>query len=264
MTSPGTPWGSAVQLNDTRISLGRSFARSIPYVVCCLFFAQAGDIKTSGTAEMNRVQSTDMFVLNSSQEYLQTLCERNAPNSLLAEAWDEFYRVYDDLIRRFAFKQGLQEADLDDCVQEVWNAVATSLFHFERPENRPGLRAWLFTLVRSKATDIFRSKARRPADSLDQKMIAGQEPRDPESDPAILYETQWRQALFDSAVSQLREELSPSNDRILQMRLIDHRSVDEVARELNMTPEQIHARQHRLMNKLRIRVALYAGEPLGS
>ncbi len=74
------------------------------------------------------MQTTDMFVLNSSQEYLQALCERNAPDSLLAEAWEEFYRVYSDLIRRFAITQGLRDADLDDCVQDVWNTVATSLF----------------------------------------------------------------------------------------------------------------------------------------
>ncbi|MFQ5730501.1 MAG: sigma-70 family RNA polymerase sigma factor [Planctomycetaceae bacterium] len=215
-------------------------------------------------ASNSRVQSTDMFVLNSSQQYLRSLCERNAPGSLLAEAWEEFYRVYDDLIRRFAIAQGLRDADLDDCVQDVWNAVAASLFTFEHPENRPGLRAWLFTLVRSKATNILRSKARSPARSLDQEMIAGQEPGDPQADPAKLYEQQWEQALLDSTVSQLREELSPSNARILQMRLIDHRSVDEVARELNLTPEQVHARQYRVMKKLRTRLALYTGDPLGS
>ena len=210
------------------------------------------------------VQSTDMFVLNSSQEYLQELCERHVPDSLLAEAWEEFYRVYSDLIRRFAITQGLRDADLDDCVQEVWNTVATSLFHFEHPENRPGLRAWLFTLVRSKATNVFRSKARRPADSLDQKMIAGQEPGDTKSDPATLYEQQWEQALLDSVVSQLREELSPTNARILQMRLIDHRSVNEVASALNLTPKQVNAQQYRVMKKLRTRVALFTGDPIGS
>ena len=48
------------------------------------------------------------------------------------------------------------------------------------------------------------------------------------------------------------------------MRLIDHSSVDEVASELNLAPQQIHARQHRLMKKLRARVALYTGGPIGS
>lgn len=215
-------------------------------------------------ASKPRVRSTDMFVLNSSQEYLRALCERNAPDSLLAEAWDEFYRVYDDLIRRFAITRGLRDADLDDCVQDVWNAVATSLFHFEHPESRPGLRAWLFALVRSKATNIFRSKARQPADGLDEKLIAGHEPGDEQSEPGALCEQQWKQALLDSTISQLREELSPSNACILQWRLIEHRSVDEVACELNLTPQQVHTRQHRVMKKLRTRVALYAGDPLGS
>jgi hypothetical protein len=40
--------------------------------------------------------------------------------------------------------------------------------------------------------------------------------------------------------------------------------VAEVACELNMTPVLIHARQHRIMKKLRARVALYTGDSLGS
>ena len=103
-------------------------------------------------------QSTDMFLLNASQAYLQALCKRKAPDSFLAEAWNEFYRVYSDLIRRFAIKQGLRSADLDDCVQDVWSTVASNLAHFEYRENRSGLRAWLYTLVRSKAVDLLRQK----------------------------------------------------------------------------------------------------------
>ena len=110
----------------------------------------------------------------------------------------------------------------------------------------------------------FRRKVRQPAGSLDQWKLAGNEQGDTRADPAILYERQWEQAILETNVAQLREELSPTNSRILQMRLIDHCSVDEVAAELNLAPQQIHTRQHRMMKALRARMVLYTGGVIGS
>ena len=104
--------------------------------------------------------TTSEFLLESTQEYLRQLVERTTPDSLLAAAWDEFYRVYSDLVRRFVVARGLRGADADDCVQEVWSEVLVRLVDFERPADRPGLRAWLYTIVRSRAVEAQRRKAR--------------------------------------------------------------------------------------------------------
>ena len=209
------------------------------------------------------VSGTHLTLLLDAQEYLRKLLDEKAPDSLLAASWESFYAVYDDLIRRFVVAQGVPKSDVDDCVQEVWTEIASRLDTFDRPPHRPGLRAWLYTLVRSKAADVFRRRSRRLTDSLDGDS-SGTEPTDPRADPATLYELNWEQAIVDSQLSQLSEELSATNSRILQMRLAEHRSVDEVARELDLKPEQVHARQHRIMKKLRARVALYTGEPFGA
>jgi len=108
-------------------------------------------------------RETYVSLLQDAQAYLKLLLEDKAPNSLLVAAWENFYHVYDDLIRRFVVAHEVPHADVDDCVQEVWSEVAARLIEFDRPADRPGLRAWLYVLVRSKAMDIFRSKARRPS-----------------------------------------------------------------------------------------------------
>ena len=132
------------------------------------------------------------------------LLEDKAPDTLLVVAWEKFYGLYDDLIRRFVVAQGVPHSDVDDCVQEVWSEVATRLLEFDRPSDRPGLRAWLYALVRSKATNVFRS--RRPTDSLDQRMKVGHDPDDTGADPAMLCEQKWQQAALESIIAQLREE----------------------------------------------------------
>ena len=128
-------------------------------------------------------RETYLPLLQDAQAYLKLLLEDKVPNSLLVVAWENFYRVYDDLIHRFVVVQGVPHSDVDDCVQEVRSEVAARLFEI----GRPGLRAWLFALVRSKATKTF---CGAKPDSLDQRNLAENEHCDTRADPATLYEQQ--------------------------------------------------------------------------
>src|SRR5579872_6417858 len=116
----------------------------------------------------SRGTKTNVILLGWTQEYLRTLLAEESPDSVLAAAWDEFYRVYDSLMRRFAMARGLSGADLDDCVQAVWMQIASQLSEFKHPESHAGLRSWLYTHVRSRAGNLLRRKSRRPAESLEQ------------------------------------------------------------------------------------------------
>jgi len=76
-------------------------------------------------------RATNINLLEQTQAYLQAMLQRRAPDTLLSQAWQEFYRVYSDVIRRFVIVHGARGADVDDCVQEVWSAVALRLTDFE-------------------------------------------------------------------------------------------------------------------------------------
>jgi RNA polymerase sigma factor (sigma-70 family) len=203
---------------------------------------------------------THVPLLWSTQRYLQSLLERKAADSVVTAAWQDFYRVYDELIRRFVIAHGVRSADVDDCVQDVWSEVATRLVHFRRPGDRPGLRAWLYTVVRSKATDLRRRNARHCARSLDDAIEAGDEPCGNESQPADVYQRQWEKALLWTVLAELRSEVSDRNFRVLHMRLIEGRGVAEVATVLGLTSENVWYRQHRMLGKLRARLAMYTGK----
>ena len=208
-------------------------------------------------------RETILTLLEDAQSYLRSALAQQAPDSVLVLAWEEFYRIYDDLIRRFVVSHGVPYSHVDDCVQEVWCDVVEHLAGFERPPDRPGLRAWLYTLVRGKAANLFRGNARRLAENLQDASMAGREPIQPESDPVELFEKKWEAALLESVVEKLRQEVSDVNYRILRMRLFDDRDVKDVASELGVTPEQVRYRHHRVMRKLRTRLAVFTGEPLG-
>ena len=214
-------------------------------------------------------RTTNQFLLESTQEYLRRLVDHQTPDSLLAAAWDEFYRVYSELVRRFVGSQGLHGADADDCVQEVWSEVVVRLTDFERPPGRPGLRAWLYTIVRSRAVDVLRRNTRESGGEMVRKpgltdsATLPSEPVDPEWSTSDSYDREWKTALVRTLVAELQREVSERNARLLEMRLVEGRGVTAVAAALGLTPEQVWYRQHRLLKKLRARAALFVGGQLG-
>ena len=207
--------------------------------------------------------STNVVLLGWVQEYLRSQLHKVEPESLVVAAWDEFYRIYDSLLRRFAHSRGLRGSDVDDCAQNVWLEVACKLPEFERPEGRSGLRSWLYSVVRGKTNDFLRRRLRHPEESLDIAQKAGREPSGPECDPAEAAVHQWEQSLLEFLLEELSSEISETNARLLRMRCLEGRDTVEVAAELGLSSEQIWYRLHRLMKKLQIRVAVFTGEALG-
>lgn len=207
--------------------------------------------------------ATNLPLLESTQTYLQSLLERQAPDSVLSEAWDEFYRVYSELIRRFVFARGVPAADVDDCVQEVWSTVAQKLVKFQHPKNRPGLRAWLYTVVRSKVTDIMRQRIRQRSVNLDSDIPVADKNAVIPGQPGEADEAAWLTTLAEMLLEELRPNVSDLNYQVVRMRLFEGRSVSDVAAALDITPEQVRSRQHRLLSKLRVRQAIYTGRTLG-
>ena len=203
-------------------------------------------------------------LLERTKEYLRSRLEQRAPDTILSGAWEEFYRVYSDLIQRFVIASGVRGANVDDCVQDVWTEVATRLVDFEYSPERPGLRAWLYAVVRGKATNLFRRTTRRAAQSLSDATHAGSEPVSTDADPADRYELRWEVALLETFLIDLRNEVSELNFRVLTLRMIEERSVADVAATLELTAEQVRYRHHRMLKKLRARAAVYTGQPFAT
>ena len=79
-----------------------------------------------------------------------------------AASWAEFLAIYQPVVFRMARRRGLQIADAQDVLQQVFLAVARSIDGWEAAEERPPFRAWLTTIARNAIT---KSLSRRPSDA---------------------------------------------------------------------------------------------------
>jgi RNA polymerase sigma factor (sigma-70 family) len=162
------------------------------------------------------------------------------------------------LVRRFAVARGVRGTDVEDCVQEVWSEIAKRLVTF-RITSEAGLRAWLFAVVRSRATDMFRRRSRRPVTLLGDSIREGFEPPGREPDPSTRYDDAWQEAVLQTMVLKLEAEVSELNFEIFRLRSLEGIGIPETAEKVGVTVNQIRYRHHRTMKKLKAIAALYLG-----
>ena len=84
------------------------------------------------------------------------------PDPADARAWDEFAAVYAPLIYRLARRHGLQPADADDLVQEVFSSVSRSVQAWLRKDGRGPFRAWLLRIAKNVALNFLTRPKHRP------------------------------------------------------------------------------------------------------
>ena len=203
---------------------------------------------------------SDRQLIRMTEEYLQERLRRVAPDSLLVLAWEKFFHVYDQIIRRFVGACGAGGGDLEDCVQDVWTAVVRELQHARWNPDRSGFRTWLYAIVRNKTADLVRGRMRRPVQPLDAT-VAGVP--DDEPGPAETLEAGWERGTVQAVMEQLQMRVSPLSFRVFCLRRLEERGVSEVAALLGLTSEQVRARDHRAQKKFRILYDVFTGRGLG-
>jgi RNA polymerase sigma-70 factor (ECF subfamily) len=194
--------------------------------------------------------------------FLTQRLQRLAPDAVLTHAWHRFYRTYTNMLRHMAAEFHLDAGESEDLVQEVWAQVIAHLSEFHWQEHGGGMRGWLYTLIRNKALNLIRQKARHPvrlSGGTEMQQVADRGPGAAEQ-----WQARWDRELMQLQLAELEKRISPVNYRLLILRWIEGRPLAEVAQLLNLSEKQVTYRQQRLFRKLRAALALYRGEPFGA
>ncbi len=85
-------------------------------------------------------------------------------------AWSELVRIYAPLVMHWCRQYGIQYADVDDIVQNVFLAVSNHLDRFGQTAEPHNFRGWLWTITRSKILDHLRKERIIPIAIADSQL----------------------------------------------------------------------------------------------
>lgn len=178
----------------------------------------------------------------------RTLLARLREGEEVSQAWQEFEGTYRNMLLRFCLARGLQLADAEDVVQQVFTKLLTGLRRFEYDPAKGRFRDYLFRCVRSVLADEKSCPGNRPRGVFDNE-------HEPASQDAIsTFEKEWVDHHYRLAVEHMRRTCTGRNIEVFEAMLAG-RGGKEIAQALSMTLDAVYKVEQRTRQRLRSRIA---------
>lgn len=207
-------------------------------------------------------ESTEYTLIQNVQDLLKNRMQQLHVDPEAVRDWDRFHQLYDRIIRRMAAACRLGATDTDDLVQEVWMHVIQRMPDFRPSGDRYSFRGWLYTIVRHKAVDFIRRRQRHPVVPFSDELRAWPQPGSTSFSPEAEYDRCSMIAFVESLVELVGATESDTNCRVLELRIIEGRSVEHTASECRLTPEQVRKRTYHLRRRLRELAQYFTGKAI--
>lgn len=189
--------------------------------------------------------------MNSPFETRETLIRR-LPDGGDVEAWDEFVEIYQPLLFRLARAKGMQEADAEDFVQEVFSNVTRAIGKWIERGDRGSFRVWLLRVAQNLAINFLtRPKYQRwgagnsEIERLLQKVPSG------EGESTEIYLLEYRRELFRWAADRVRAQVSAKQWLAFWRTSVEGSEIEVAAKELSMTTGAIYIARSRIAKRIR-------------
>jgi RNA polymerase sigma-70 factor (ECF subfamily) len=167
-------------------------------------------------------------------------------------AWAEFTEIYGPLIYQLARRRGLQEADAQDLVQDVFRAVARAIERYDPDPARGSFRGWLSRIAGNLIINLLAAQRRHPRGSGDTDMqrLMEEQPAAAEEE-SILFESEYRQRLLDWAAERARTVFSEPIWQAFWQAAVQGRPAKDVAASLGMSVGTVYQYKSRVVTRIR-------------
>ncbi len=172
-------------------------------------------------------------------------------------AWEEFAAIYQPILYRMARSRGHQDADAREIVQEVMVAITRHIEKFQSQKEHGSFRAWLSTIVRTKAINHFVRQS-------DQRSVGGtafaqrlEQHVDPRCNAEQSFEQEFRKQMFLWAADKVRDTVSESTWQAFWLSCVQDFSVNEVASRLKLSVGSVYVARTRVIAKMRRTIEAY-------
>jgi RNA polymerase sigma-70 factor (ECF subfamily) len=165
------------------------------------------------------------------------------------QAWFDFVDLYSPVVYGFARRQGLQDADAADLVQEVLRSVARSLACFNPQKGR--FRSWLMAVVRHRLSEFRANQGRQLPGSGDTQVLQQLEQVSAVDGVEQLWEHEYRQSVFRVAADRIRHEFQPGTWQAFWLTTVEGKKTGEAAQSLGISAGAVYVARSRVLARLK-------------
>ena len=186
-----------------------------------------------------------------------TLLERVQRFPADLEAWDEFARRYQPMIRAWCLKWGLQSSDADDVAQDVLVNLLTAMRTFRYDPAR-SFHAWLKTVTHHTLSHFSTQRRREPGQKVADVLIADLVDARDEFQRGL--ESLFDRDLFQIAMRRVAKRVKPVTWDAFRLTALDGLTGQDAARRLGIPVAHVFVARNRVQKLLQKEIRLMKGD----
>jgi RNA polymerase sigma-70 factor (ECF subfamily) len=167
--------------------------------------------------------------------------------------------IYGPLVFRMALRQGLQRADAQDVVQQVFTAIFLSVEKWLEQSERGRFRNWLIGIGRNVALNMLN---RKPKGGIGAGGTIGHELFDQlkakEDELASEFDIEYQREVYRWAAQRVQADVEPKTWEAFRMTHVDGVAISEAAKLLGVGVGQVYVARSRVMKRLQNLVSQYS------
>lgn len=164
-----------------------------------------------------------------------------------AAAWSDFCARYSGLIKGFARRRGLQEADVEDILQDVLVNLSKSMPGFTYDPSKGLFRSYLKTVVLHA---IFRKSCQNAGavalGEVDSMTRAASEAPDVDA----IWESQWRRYHIELAMRAIATEFTERDREVFERYAVEGHEPESVAGLFGISVELVYQIKSRITRRV--------------
>jgi len=161
-------------------------------------------------------------------------------------AWRRFVTLYTPLIYHWSRRHGLQSADADELLQDVFRTLLVKLPNF-RYDSGGSFRSWLRTVT----SNTLRARLRRRSPQVFGGDDNGWNDLAESGSQESFGEIEYREYVAGRTLKFIQTEFESSTWRAFWETTVQDRPVADVAAELGITANAVHIARYRVVGRLR-------------
>jgi RNA polymerase sigma-70 factor (ECF subfamily) len=173
--------------------------------------------------------------------------------------WPRFDRLYRPVVRSWVLNAGLQPIDAEDLIQQVWLDVHRGIASFRREGG--SFSAWLATITRRRVSDFYRRQGRQgeAVGGSDFLSVLGNVPAPTDHSSLSLPPSDIPSPHLRRAMNSVRGEFEQKTWRAFWLVVVEEKTTDEAARQLDMTSGAVRVAKSKVLKRLRQEVGWEEG-----